>query len=55
MRWVGPKHYRKGRLEIGRLWIAWAGWRRRPTFNVGSTRIVPVGPLAVFVHRKDDR
>lgn len=47
--WHGPRHYRKGRLEIGRVWLAWRGWSAPTAFNIGRTRVFSVGPIAVFV------
>lgn len=48
-RWVGPRHYRKGRLEIGRVWLTWRGWHRPKRYRIGSTVVFAVGPIAVFV------
>lgn len=50
IRWNGPRHYRKGRLEIGRVWVTWRGWHMPVSYMIGSTRTFSVGPLAVFVH-----
>lgn len=60
MRWVGKKTLTGGRLEIGRVLIAWRGWA--PSFQrlygkrslgIGPTRLYGVGPFAVFVTRSD--
>lgn len=54
MRWVGRRTLRGGRLEIGRVWLTWGGWKARlpwrVQFRIGSTRVYSVGPIAVFVH-----
>jgi hypothetical protein len=50
MRWVGRRTLTGGRLEIGRVWLTWRGWRRPVRYSIGSTRVVTVGPLAVFIH-----
>lgn len=55
MRWHGPKHYRKGRLEVGRFWIAYGGWKPRRAYMIGNTRVLQIGPLAVFVHARSER
>jgi hypothetical protein len=52
IRWVGPKHYRKGRLEMGRFWFTWSGWRHFRPYNIGRTRVTSLGPLSVFNHRE---
>lgn len=49
MRWVGKRTLTGGRLEIGRVWLAWRGWKRPVTYRIGSTRVLTVGPVAVFV------
>jgi hypothetical protein len=55
VRWIGKHTLTGGRLEIGRYWITWRGWRRPAKFRIGSTRVVCVGPLAVFIHQKGTR
>lgn len=52
LRWVGPLHYRKGRLEVGRFWITWRGWKKPTSYNIGRTRVTSFGPLAIFDHRR---
>lgn len=54
VQWVGKRTLTGGRLEVGRVWLAWAGrsgWSTR-SFNIGRTRVFYVGPLAVFVGPK---
>ncbi len=52
MKWVGERTLRGGRLEVGRVWLAWRGWRRRTSYRIGTTRVFSVGPIAVFVGEK---
>ena len=49
MRWVGKRTLTGGRLEVGRLWFAWRGWQRPTSYRIGDTRVVAVGPVAVFI------
>jgi hypothetical protein len=53
MRWVGKRTLKGGRLEIGRVWLTWGGWRvawpLRVQFRIGRARVFFVGPIAVFV------
>lgn len=49
MRWVGKRTLNGGRLEVGRYWFAWRGWRRPTSYRIGSTRVFSVGPVAIFV------
>lgn len=43
-----PRTLNNGRLEIGRTWLAWRGWRRPTLYRIGSTVVFAVGPVAVF-------
>lgn len=51
MRWVGKRTLSGGRLEIGRIWLTWRGWRlSTKTYRIGCVRVVSAGPLAIFIH-----
>lgn len=52
MRWVGKRTLKGGRLEVGRVWLAWRGWQRPTSFHIGRTHVFSVGPVAVFVSPK---
>jgi len=52
VRWIGKRTLSGGRLEVGRVWLAWRGWRRPVSYRIGSTRVFSVGPVAVFVGKK---
>lgn len=52
VRWVGKRTLGGGRLEVGRVWLAWRGWHRPTSYRIGSTRVFTVGPVAVFVGKK---
>lgn len=53
IRWVGKRTLTGGRLEVGRVWLAWRGWKPPVKFRIGSTVIFSVGPIAVFINRKE--
>lgn len=53
MKWIGKRTLKGGRLEVGRYWFAWRGWSRPTRYSIGSTRVLTVGPIAVFVHAAD--
>ena len=55
MRWVGKRTLTGGRLEVGRFWFAWRGWKRPTRYKIGSTTVFSVGPVAVFARKDDER
>lgn len=54
MKWVGRRALAGGRLEVGRFWFAWRGWKAPTKFRIGSTLVFSVGPVAVFVCPKEE-